>query len=94
MNVVSPFHLILIIVTIMFDDVLRVFAGRKLGKDAIAFNVITTKGTSKLPRYEPIQYAFIPKEELRPEELGKLVKYLNLAIYANPGSYLSIVSEI
>jgi Diacylglycerol kinase catalytic domain len=72
----------------MFDDVVRIFAGRKLGKDAIAFNVITAKSTSKLPRYEPSQYSFIPKEQLSPEELGKLVKYLNLAVYANPGSHV------
>jgi hypothetical protein len=71
----------------MFDDVLRVFAGRKLGEDAIAFNVVAVNGTSKLPRYEPIQYAFIPKKQLSPEELTTLVKYLNLAVYTNPGTY-------
>jgi len=80
---------ILIVVVIMFDQILRVFAGTKLGQDAIAFNVISIKGASKLPRYEPFQYTFIPSGEQDPEALETIVKFVNLTVFGHPGIFLS-----
>lgn len=79
----------LIVVVIMFDQILRVFAGRKLGQDAIAFNVISVKDASKQPRYEPFQYAFIPSGEPDTEALNTIVKFVNLTVFGHPGISLS-----
>ena len=76
----------------MFDQILRVFAGRKLGQDAIAFNVISIKGTSKPPRYEPFQYTFIPAGEPNTEALETIVKFINLTVFGKPGITTLIIS--
>jgi hypothetical protein len=85
----SEFLNFLTLVVIMFDQILRVFAGRKLGQDAIAFNVISIKGSSKSPRYEPFQYTFIPSGEPDLQALNTIVKLFNVAVFNHPGIFLS-----
>ena len=76
---------VLIVVVIMWEDILRVSAGSKLGRNAIAFNVITTKDTVKPPRYEPVQYTFFPLDANDDDaKLQKLVKFINLTVFGHP----------
>ena len=86
MHVITSFSFFFshFIVVLMFNDILRVHAGNKLGQDAIAFNVVSIKGSSKPPRYEPLQYAFIPIGEPNEENLQRVVKLINLAVFGHP----------
>jgi hypothetical protein len=76
---------VIIVVVIMWEDILLVSAGSKLGQNAIAFNVITTKDTVKPHRYEPVQYTFVPLDANNDDAtLRKLVKFINLTVFGHP----------
>jgi hypothetical protein len=84
----------LILVEIMFDDILHVSAGKKFGQNAIAFNIIAAKGSTKPIRYEPIQHLFIPDGDNSDAKLVELVQYVNLTVFEHPCIFPSYLNQL
>src|SRR5271169_2155707 len=84
----------LIVVVIMFDDVLHVSAGKKYGQNAIAFNIIAARGSTKPIRYDPIQHLFIPDGDNSDAKLVELVQYVNLTVFEHPCNFPSHLNKL
>ena len=78
----------------MFDNILHVSAGKKFGQNAIAFNIIVAKGSTKPTRYEPIQHLFIPDGDNSDAKLVELVQYVNLTVFEHPCILSSDMSKL